>query len=337
MTGRIENEFKIEKVILNNLNELPDFVLSWYNNLKASRKTMSSCNDFINKIRNYLRSINIDTKNITIDQLTSTSVEKYFISIQTKKDKKGNITYTSDSYQQGVWCALNNFFNYLYKKKFISENYVESITKPKNHDLERINEHRIKLTKKDFNKILIAVDSGVGTNRSKKYQSKYKSRDKAIIALFMTTGMRKTALTEICMDDLDLDKNILYVIDKGNKRHTYLLNDSTVELIKEWIENRNQLCNNDCKYLFISNRGQKIDPSSVYYMIEKYSEAGLGYGISPHKIRSGFCSILYNETKDVEFVRRAVGHSNIATTQRYIVTDNKEKQKASEIMSSLSI
>jgi len=339
MANRIENELKIEQLILNNLKELPDYVSSWYSNLKASRKTMSSCNDFVNKIRNYLKSINTDTKNITIDQLTISSIEKYFISIQTKKDNEGNIVYTSDSYQQGIWCALNNFFKYLYLRKLISENYVESIAKPKNHDLERINEHRIRLTQKDFNKILKAVDSGTGTDRSKSYQSKFKSRDKAIIYLFMTTGMRRTALTEISLEDLNLNEKVLYVIDKGNKRHTYSLNEPLVNLLNQWLKDRYDLFGDNIKgnYLFVSNRGQKMDSSSVYYLVEKYSEEGLGYGISPHKLRAGFCSILYDKTKDVEFVRRAVGHSNIATTQRYIVTDNKERQKASEIMSVLSI
>ena len=339
MANRIENELKIEQLILNNLKELPDYVSSWYDNLKASRKTMSSCNDFVNKIRNYLKSINENTKDITIEQLTATSIEKYFISIQTKKDKNGNTIYTSDSYQQCVWCALNNFFKYLCARKLISENYVELITKPKNHDLERINEHRIRLTQKDFNKILKAVDSGAGTDHSKNYQAKFKSRDKAIIYLFMTTGMRRTALTEISLSDLNLSEKVLYVIDKGNKRHTYSLNEPLVNLLNQWIKDRNELFGNKIKgdYLFVSNRGQKMDSSSIYYLVEKYSEEGLGYGISPHKLRAGFCSILYDKTKDVEFVRRAVGHSNIATTQRYIVTDNKERQKASEIMSVLSV
>ena len=55
--------------------------------------------------------------------------------------------------------------------------------------------------------------------------------------------------------------------------------------------------------------------------------------LSPHKIRGGDVSILYKETGDAEFCRRAVGHSNIATTQRYITTGGEEKKRAAEIMS----
>ncbi|MEE3416989.1 MAG: site-specific integrase, partial [Prevotella sp.] len=57
--------------------------------------------------------------------------------------------------------------------------------------------------------------------------------------------------------------------------------------------------------------------------------------LSPHKLRSGFCSIMYSKTHDIEFVRRAVGHSNVATTQRYIVTNKDEKKKSAEIMESI--
>ena len=75
--------------------------------------------------------------------------------------------------------------------------------------------------------------------------------------------------------------------------------------------------------------------NTVANVVRKYSKIGLGYEISPHKLRSGYCSILYNKTGDIEFVRRAVGHSRVDTTQRYIVTKGSEKEKAAEIMEGL--
>ena len=69
-----------------------------------------------------------------------------------------------------------------------------------------------------------------------------------------------------------------------------------------------------------------------FVMIQKYTEQALGKPLSPHKLRAGFCSILYSKTHDIEFVRRAVGHSNIATTTRYIVTDGSERRKASKLL-----
>ena len=336
MNGRLENDIKIEKLINKSLSELPHYVTEWYFNLRASKKNLTSCNDFINKIRKFLRYIDEDTKNISSDKITQTITEQYFISIQIKFDKNKNTIYTSDSYQQSIWCALNNFLGFMYKRKYINENYVSNINKPKNHDLDKINAKRKLLTKDDFNKILYSIDSGVGTDQAKKYQENVKSRDKAIVSLLMNTGMRETALCEINIDDVDFLNKKLTVIDKGNKQHIYVLNESMISLLKEWIEYR-ELILSDSEALFISSRGERITASTIYKLVKKYSEDALGYAISPHKLRSGYCSILYNATGDVEFVRRAVGHSNIATTQRYIVTNNEERERASEIMSSLAM
>ena len=70
-------------------------------------------------------------------------------------------------------------------------------------------------------------------------------------------------------------------------------------------------------------------------IVQKYTGRALGKPLSPHKLRAGYCSILYNKTHDAEFVRRAVGHANVATTQRYIVTKGNERKKAAEIMASI--
>ena len=74
---------------------------------------------------------------------------------------------------------------------------------------------------------------------------------------------------------------------------------------------------------------------SVKEVVERCTKNALGKKLSPHKLRAGFCSILYKETHDIEFVRRAVGHSDIKTTQRYISVDDTERRKASTIMNNI--
>lgn len=334
MKGRLENDIKIEKVIMATLSKMPYFVTEWYYNLKASKKEATTCNDFINKVKRFLLFINEDMINIKPEDITLLNTEKYFIFIQKKNDGNGNIVYTSNSYQYGIWCALHNFFKFMINRRYISENYIEQIEKPKNNDLDKINENRILLTKKDFNKIINAVNEGVGSNKAISHQQKYKSRDLSIIMLFMTTGMRREALSEINIEDLNLEEKILTVVDKGNKNHVYYLSDKVLENITEWLNVRKKISVKNKDALFISGNGNRMTGSSIYKLVEKYCDKALGYHISPHKLRSGFCSILYKEKKDIEYVRRAVGHSNIATTQRYIVTKNYEKKDASNLISS---
>ena len=152
----------------------------------------------------------------------------------------------------------------------------------------------------------------------------------------MTTGMRKTALTEIDINDIDLDRCKLSIIDKGKKYHIYSLSDDIMEYIKKWLLDRENIKGHEkTDALFISEKGDRLTGNAIVKIVEKYSKAGLGYSISPHKLRAGFCSILYDKKHDIEFVRKVVGHANIRTTQRYIVTDNTERKEAVDIMSDL--
>lgn len=103
--------------------------------------------------------------------------------------------------------------------------------------------------------------------------------------------------------------------------------------LTEWIDDRKKkLSDKEIDALFISNRRQRLGTKSLVAIVEKYSLEGLGYKISPHKLRAAFCTILYKQTKDIEFVRRAVGHSFIETTQRYVVDDDNAKDEAAFMM-----
>lgn len=333
MQGRLETEIKKETVLLKKIQNMPEYLQEWYYNLKASQKTITTCRDYINKIEKFLTFINPSIKEIDPQNISLKDIQRYFILIQ-KREVNGQQTYTSDSYQQTVWCCLNNFFGFLYNTNKISKNYMTMIAKPKNKDLERINENRILLTKYDFNHILESVEEGAGSDKARVCQKRLKNRDRAILLLFMTTGMRETALSEINIEDIDFINNTLKVIDKGNKFHVYNLSEKTINSLDLWLQDREKWKTNS-DALFIAENGNRIGSSTLAKLVDKYCQDALGYHISPHKLRAGFCSILYQETGNAEFVRRAVGHSNIATTQRYIVTDNNERAKASELINNL--
>lgn len=318
MNGRLENELKTNTKIEKILEGQPKYLHEWKDSLLASRKTSATIQDYLFKIKKYLQAVDYD--------INQGSTVRYFISIQTK-NKKGNVVKTSDSYQQTIWCCLNNFFSFMVSMGYLNKNYMEMIEKPKNHDLDRINENRILLTKKDFTNIINAINKKAG-------DSYLRDRDLAIMSLFMTTGMRKSALVDINIEDVDFDDKELVVIDKGNKRHKYALSDSVLEILNNWMGRRDEI-DLDTPALFISSRKQRLSADSVDHIVDKYAREALGKHISPHKLRAGVCSIVYDETKDIEFTRRVIGHSNVATTQRYIVTNNDEREKASDFLSSV--
>lgn len=336
MNGRMEVDNKRDIHTEEVLSNLPDFVSEWNLTLQASRKTSSTRRDYIYKIQKFLKSINDNTFAIKSADITYSSVIKYFTSIQRKQNANGTWVNTSDSYQATVWACLDNFLEFMYKRNYISQNYMELIDKPKNRDLDRINEHRVLLTKDDFSEIQLAVKCGAGNDLARAHQENTKERDGAIMVLFMTTGIRCTALSEINMEDLDIENRTLSVIDKREKRHIYKLSEQVMNTLEQWIAVRESYNDDNSPALFITRHG-RLSQSGIAKIVKKYTNEAVGKELSPHKLRAGYVSILYNETHDAEFCRRSVGHSNLATTQRYIVTNNNEKERANEIISSFLI
>ncbi len=326
MTGRMENEKKIFDRLEIILKNTPDYLKDWYYNLRASQFTARTCYDYIYKTKGFLRSINPDISKITLDDITQSKVTSYIISTQTR-EKEGEIAYTSVAERLLIWHSLNNFFEYLEQNDLKPKNYMKGIAKPKKQVDETIESKRVLLTAKDFKKIVDAVES-----ESNKTQ---RMRDKAIIMVFMSTGIRRTALSELLLSDYDSMTGTLVVVDKGNKKHEFILPPKTRIAMADWLFVRKNYAYSNENHLFVSRRGNEITDNAVNEVVKKYSKIALGKPVSTHKLRAGYCSILYKKTNDIEFVRRAVGHSNIATTQRYIVTKGEEKKKASEIMGSI--
>ena len=331
MDGRLEHKIRNEKVVTEMLEELPESVSQYYLS-RASSKESKGCVEYVKKIKAFLSFLNSDTKSIDISKITEDDISKYLHSIEQTTDRQGNVRETTFAYRKQVHSILKSFFEYLRKRKIIAENPMDCIERPTTKDVVK----RVHLDSFDIHFLLECIDKGAGSDRSKNRQENWRLRDKAIIILLAMTGMRETALTEININDLDFFKGTIKVIDKRHKTHIYKMNETIRDALVEWIEDREtKLSIHQTDALFISNQRKRISVSTVVSIVEKYSLEGLGYKISPHKLRAAFCTILYEKTGDIEFVRRAVGHSCIETTQRYIVDDDTAKDEAALIMSEI--
>lgn len=331
MNGRLEHDRKIEQRIEKILKTLPQYMEEWDLNMKASGQSANTRENYLIRIRDFFSYIKGDPKNVELSDINSTNTQKWFISKQTRK-KGDQIVETSDSQKCVTWACLNAFFSYMVRREYMSENPVLLIDKPKNHDLARINQNRKLLTAKDFQKILKALDN------DNLCDPEYKTRNWAILYLLMMTGMRKTALTEINIEDVNMEKKEIRIIDKRKKLHIYPMDVSLYLAIKAWLRDREVLLSKneaDCDALFLSHKMTRLQAKGVHDVVQRYSKMGLGYAITPHKIRAGYASILYSKTHDLEFVRRAIGHADVSTTTRYIVTEGKERKEAGEILGGL--
>lgn len=315
MQGRLEHTIKTENNIDKILLELPEVISEYYLNLSAKREP-KSCLEYLRKIRNFLKFIDENNiKDINFNNIKDTDILRYMKSLETTI-KNGETVETSFSYRKQNHTILNSLFTYLYKKEYINKNPMLLIERETGKDKP----NRKFLTEKELKKILKSVNNGAGSERMVHRQEKWKSRDLVIFMLFMQTGMRETALTEININDIDFENKTLSIIDKGHEKHYYILDDEVLLCIRNWIHDREVLmCGKENDALLISSTRERISATSISNIVKKYSEEAIGYSISPHKLRAAYCNLLLRRTGNLHLVSKLVGHKRPDTTEIYYV------------------
>lgn len=144
-------------------------------------------------------------------------------------------------------------------------------------------------------------------------------RDKLIIELFYTTGIRRTELIHLKTQDVDLGNNTIKVLGKRNKERIIPMLPIVVNNIKLYLAKRASLQEViDGEYFFLSKKGLKLSDSFVYRLINYYfSTVSEKVKKSPHIVRHTFATHLLNNGADINSVKELLGHSSLASTQVY--------------------
>jgi len=152
-------------------------------------------------------------------------------------------------------------------------------------------------------------------------------RDKLIIELMYTTGMRRSELIGLKTSSVDLLQNTVKVLGKRNKERQIPLLNSVTTTIRNYQEQRDSIDSN-VDFLIITKKGKKMYPTLVYRIINEYfSRVSLKVKKSPHVIRHSFATHLLNEGADLNSVKELLGHSSLASTQVYTHNNLKELKK----------
>lgn len=331
MKGRLENTIKTEKNTDCLLSELPGCVTEYYLNLSSNREP-KSCLEYIRKIKKFLQFVSPnDLMNIDFSKITDVTIAKYMKKLETT-EKKGIISETSFSYRKQNHTILNSFFKYMKKKGYVENNPMDFIER----EVGRDHPHRIFLKEDDLKNMLTSVENGAGTSRMINRQKEWKERDLAILMLFMQTGIRETALSEINIEDINFDAKTLTVINKGHEKFYYVLSDKVLMALQEWLYHREIFMKNkNSDALFISSNKTRITASAISKIVRKYAYDALGYEISPHKLRAAYGNLMINKTGNLHLVSKLMGHKRPDTTEIYLDDSSKEdKAMAAEIITS---
>jgi len=188
------------------------------------------------------------------------------------------------------------------KRGFMNENPLVSLFSPKQ---EKVLPNF--LTQSEIERLIesIPLDNPLGI------------RDRAIIEVLYSTGVRIGELVQLNLSDVKGNRQIL-IRGKGNKERIVFLGDYAVKSLKRYLEEVRPKLVRDIREtaLFLSRFGTRLTCRSIERMMEKYG-IQLGKDISPHTIRHSFATHLLENGADLRAVQELLGHSDLSTTQKY--------------------
>lgn len=148
-------------------------------------------------------------------------------------------------------------------------------------------------------------------------------RDRAMVELFYSSGLRLAELASLDTADLDLSEATVTVTGKGRKTRTVPVGRQALSRLKEWLDVRRQKIQDDSvTALFLSQRGNRISHRAIQQRLANLSmKTGLGQRVNPHQLRHSFASHVLESSGDLRAVQELLGHANLSTTQIYTHLD----------------
>ena len=211
--------------------------------------------------------------------------------------------------------SLNSYYKFLLK---IEEIQINPLAKHK--ALKTAKKVQIPFSENEINSVLNELD----------YDKSFEGiRNKLIVELFYSTGIRRIELVETKLNDINLHEKTLKVLGKRNKERIIPLINPILETIKQYLKERDGLkIIKDSNHFFLTKKGVKIYDTLVYRIINDYfSKASNKVKRSPHIIRHTFATHLLNQGADLNALKELLGHSSLAATQIYTHNSIEELKK----------
>ena len=202
--------------------------------------------------------------------------------------------------------AARTFYRYLMREKHVKRNPVTAVSAPKgkkrlpgNLDADRMA------------RLLDIKGDGAIVDR-----------DRAMLELLYSSGLRLSELTGLDCGDVDLHDRTVRVTGKGNKERIVPVGRHALDALARWQKSRVEMANAEEAALFVSNRGNRISARSVQARVSHWAQRqGIDTQVYPHLFRHSFATHLLESSHDLRGVQELLGHANISTTQVYTHLD----------------
>ena len=263
----------------------------------VSNHTMDAYKRDINQYLMYLG--DLDIKNLS--DVKSTHIRDY---IRVLSD--GGMAPASIS---RIISSIRTYYRFLSSENILDENPVLLINNPKlPKKLPDV------LSEKEISLIINAIQES----------SQFYQRDKAIIELLYSCGIRVTELCNLEMSNLFIDEDLIRVMGKGNKERLLPLGVRSKKYLDDYIKHsrNSHIKKSGSSFVFVSRNGNQLTRAMINIILNKWTQvSGLKKSVSPHKLRHSFATHLLEGGADLRFVQALLGHSDISTTQIYTHID----------------
>lgn len=260
-----------------------------------------------NTISSYARDLNTANKYIKkeFNQLTKKDIQDY-IQLLSKKKSASSVSRNIST--------LKSFYKFLELNKYIKINPLSTIINPK--------------TKQKLPKVLSEAE--VNTLLDINLKNDFDYRNKAMLELMYSSGLRVSELINLMVNDIDLNNSLVRIFGKGSKERIIPLNDYATEALRNYIlyYRKNFFKNGENNYLFLNNHGKKMTRQGFFKILQKIAkEKNIKSELSPHTLRHSFASHLLKHGADLRSIQELLGHSDISTTQIYTHITSERLQK----------
>jgi integrase/recombinase XerC len=198
--------------------------------------------------------------------------------------------------------ALRSFYKYLVREKVMNSNPAKHVATPK---LEKPLPSTLTV-----DEAFRLVESPAGDEKPQR------SRDRAILELLYSSGIRVGELVTLNLEHLDRDLGIVRVMGKRRKERIVPVGSKAIGALNRYLEERGQVGEKDP--LFLNSRGERLTSRSVGRIVKHYTgRSGIYRNISPHSLRHTFATHLLDSGADIREIQEMLGHASLSTTQRY--------------------
>jgi len=332
---RNENEIIVECEGIE--KELPRFLRGFFAYLKGNVLPMTRL-AYLHDIRFFMRYLidetdlteATETKDIKVSELNEVKAVDVNMFIDYCRNYKVETDravtyYTNDSKSLArKKSSVSVMFKYLYRDELVDKNITDGfdpirVPKPGEKEIKALQDDEVMI-------MLDAVSTGEGlTKKEYDYWEKTKKRDKAILIVFLTYGLRLSELQQLNVSSFNFNRGEFKIYRKRGKESIMPLNNSVTAVIHDYIDNErpsdSELAPEDKDALFVSLQGKRLTQRQIRELVKKYTAIALNTtrkgGYSPHKLRATAATSLIGRGNSIFDVAALLDHEQVTTTQLY--------------------